>query len=306
MESPYENYSHVLQDQVMPQSVYGEILAKLSKVGSEILTKVGLVKYREGQVRSKHFKENGHKWSEEDYEHEGFQVVYCERLFITRAAMIYSILSVFETRNWLPNLLYDTTTLKSRALHVASFGCGPGSDLVGFEAFYSSLKMSYVQALHTRMASLNKLRYSEELKCIQEAKIDSIIGYDSATGWGRYLEVLGHSFKHQIIDSQFVAQMEPVDVLILSYFAHNALFSKPLDPPQYLLAVDGYTIIDRLRNWDILMQKSKLIIVLDTKVCKHQLFSLLTRRGFGGIPEILDDKGREVTALFWCRNDLWT
>ena len=100
-----------------------------------------------------------------------------------------------------------------------------------------------------------------------------------------------------MIDSQFVTKMEPVDVIILSYFAHNALFSKPLDPPQYLTRLDGCAI-DFLRNWDVLMQKSKLIIVLDTKVCKNKLFSLLTIRGFGGIPEIHDDSGREVTALF--------
>ena len=53
-----------------------------------------------------------------------------------------------------------------------------------------------------------------------------------------------------------------------------------------LLTVDGHPI-DYRRNWDILMQKSKLIIVLDTKACKQQLFSLLTMRGFDGIPEIL-------------------
>ena len=289
----------------MPISIYADICAKLSKVGTEILTKIGLVKQREGQDRFQRFRENGHKWSEEDYEHEGFQAVYCERLFMTRAAMICCVLSAFQTKKLLPNLLYDTTTLKSKALRVASFGCGPGSDLVGFEALYSNLKISYIQSLQARRASLSESCYSKELKCIQEAKIESIIGYDSAASWRRYLEVLGYSFKHQVIDSQFVAQMEPVDVLILSYFAHNAHFSKPLDPPQCLITVDGYAI-DSLRNWDILMQKSKLIIVLDTKVCKNQLFSLLTIRGFGGIPEICDDSGREVTALVWYRNDQWT
>ena len=301
MEVPYKKYSSI-QDQAMPQSIYDNICAKLSKVGSEILTKINLVKQREGQDRFKRFRENGYKWSEEDYEHEGFQAVYCEKLFMTRAAMICYVLSAFETKKYLPNLFYDTTTLKLRTLHVASFGCGPGSDLVGFEALYSNLKISYIQSLQARRASLSESRYSKELKCIQEAKIESIIGYDSAAGWRRYLEVLGYSFKHQVIDSQFVAQMEPVDVLILSYFAHNAHFSKPLDPPQCLITVDGYAI----DYWDILMQKSKLIIVLDTKVCKNQLFSLLTIRGFGGIPEICDDSGREVTALVWYRNDQWT
>ena len=83
---------------------------------------------------------------------------------------------------------------------------------------------------------------------------------------------------------------------------HNANFSRPLDPPQYLLSTVNGHPIDYLRNWDILMQKSTLIIVLDTKACKQQLFSLLTMRGFDGIPEIFDDHGREITALLWYRN----
>lgn len=304
MEAPYQRYS---QEQAMPQRIYDEICDKLRRVGCEILTKIGLVEKIEGQDRFKHFRDNGHKWTEEDYKHEGFQAVYCDKLFVTRAAMICHVLSAFKMKNLLPNLLYDTTTLKSRALRVASFGCGPGSDLAGFEAFYSNLKVSYIQALQARMASLSDPHYSKELKSIQEAKIDSIIGYDSVSGWSKYLKVLGYSFKHQIIDSQFVAEMEQVDVIILSYFAHNAFFSKPLDPPQYFTTatVDGYAV-DSLRNWDLLMQKSKLIIVLDTKVCKNQLFSLLMMRGFGGIPEIYDDNGREVTALFWYRHDQWT
>lgn len=293
------------KNQAMPVSIYEEICAKLSKIGSEILTKIGLVKRREGQDRFHRFRENGHKWFQDDYEHEGFQAVYCEKLFVTRAEMICCILSAFETKNLLPNLLYDTNTLKPRTLRVASFGCGPGSDLVGFEAFYSNLTIHYIQSLQAKKASMNESHYLEELKCIQEAKIGTITGYDSAAGWARYLEVLDYSFKHQVIDCQFVAQMEPVDVLILSYFAHNAFFSKPLDPPQYLITVDGY-IADAIRNWDILMQKSKLIIILDTKACKNELFSLLTRRGFGGIPKICDDSGREVTALIWYRNEQWT
>ena len=188
--------------------------------------------------------------------------------------MICCVLSAFHKKKLLPNLLYNTTTLKPRALRVASLGCDPESDLVGFEALYSNLKISYIQSLQARRASLSVSHYSKELKCIQKAKIEPIVSYDSATGWRRYLELLGYSFKYQVIDSQFVAQMEPADVLILSYFAHNAHFSKPLDPPQYLITVDGYAI-DFLRNRDILMKKSKLVIVLDTKVCKNQLFHCL-------------------------------
>ena len=159
-------------------------------------------------------------------------------------------------------------------------------------------------ALQAKMAALSDLCYSKELKSIEEAKIASIVGYDSASGWSRYPEVLGYSFKHQVIDSQFVTKMEPVDVVILSYFAHNAFFSKPLDPLQYLTRLDGCAI-DSLRNWDILIQKSNFIIILDTKVCKNEPFSLLTIRVFGGIPEIIhDDSGREVLVQHFFGTDM--
>ena len=43
--------------------------------------------------------------------------------------------------------------------------------------------------------------------------------------------------------------MEPVDIIILSYFAHNANFSTPVDPPR-LISMNGH--IDNVQNWDIL------------------------------------------------------
>ena len=64
-----------------------------------------------------------------------------------------------------------------------------------------------------------------------------------------------------------VALLCLVDVVILSYSAHNADFSKPLDPPQYTKTKDE--VKDLLCNWVILMQKSNLIIVVYcTKSCK--------------------------------------
>lgn len=284
-------------------SICEDLLAKLHKLGSEILTKIGWIKLTEGKERYKHFKDNGFKWLEEDYEHEGFRAVYCERLFVTRAEITCYILSIFESKGWLPNLLYDTT-YKSRTLRVASFGCGPGSDLAGFEAFYSNMKVRYSQSLQAEKPSMSESHYSRVLKCIQEAKIESILGYDSAKGWSSYLEVLGYSFCHQVIDHQFVIQMAPVDIVILSYFAHNAHFSMPLDPTQRILTVDGEK--DSVRNWDILMQKSKLIIVLDTKGCMAPIFSLLRKRGFGAIVGMHDSNGREVAVHLWYRMDLWT
>ena len=66
MEAPYKKYSRV-QNQAMPINIYDEICAKLSKLGSEILMKIGLVKQREGQDHFQRFRDNRCKWSEEDY-----------------------------------------------------------------------------------------------------------------------------------------------------------------------------------------------------------------------------------------------
>ena len=289
----------------IPGSSYDVIFDKLSKLSSEINGKISLIEVEEGKKRYHHFVDNGHKWLKDDYEHEGFQAVYCDKLFLTRAEMICYVLSAYDVQCPLPNLFCDLTTetLKARTLRVASFGCGPGCDLVGFEAFYSNLKEHYIQLLKASKTSdtLNTCHYSEELKCIEQAKID-FIGYDSARGWSRYLDVLGYSYKHQVIDYQFVTKMEPVDIVILSYFAHNANFSTPVDPPR-LITMNGH--VDSVRNWDILKEKSKLIIVLDTKICKNQLFSLLTMRGFCTILELHDSKGREMSAHVWSSTDLW-
>ena len=41
------------------------------KLGIKIISKVGLVEKKDGEQRFIRFKENGHKWLKEDYEHEG-------------------------------------------------------------------------------------------------------------------------------------------------------------------------------------------------------------------------------------------
>ena len=70
---------------------------------------------------------------EDDYEHEGFQAVYCKELSPTRAEMLYRVLLSYNAQYPLSNLfIYDHTTdlerlnFKAHTLRVASFGCGPG------------------------------------------------------------------------------------------------------------------------------------------------------------------------------------
>ena len=281
-------------------SLQNDLLVKLHKLGKQILTKISWIKIEEGNVRFKRFKDNGYRWLQEDYEHEGFQAVYCKRLFMTRAELICYVLSEMEHQCYLPNLLYDRD-YKPRALRVASFGCGPGNDLAGFESFFSNLKVRKIRSLEEEKATTNKSEYSLTLKCLQEAKIEKIIGYDSAKGWKSYTDVLGYTYQHQVIDHKFVNQMAPVDVVILSYFAHNAHFSTPLGPQLYTSTVNAD--VDMLRNWDILMQKSNLIVVVDTKPCIQPLFSLLQKRGFASIVGSHDSCGRELAAHVWVRKD---
>ena len=71
------------------------------------------------------------------------------------------------------------------------------------------------------------------LQTIQRAKLETLTGYDSSEGWREYTQSLGYTFVHQNVDQSFVECMEPSDILILSYFAHNAGFSAPIEPKQY-------------------------------------------------------------------------
>ena len=290
----------------IPTCALEHLYLKLQKLGIEIMNKVGLVENKDCEQRFIRFKENGYKWLKEDYENEGFQSVFCERLFMTRAELIFNVLSEFECQNVLPNLLYDDN-FKPRALSVASFGCGPGNDLAGFETYFFNLIKRQLELLEENKSSVSQSDYLLNEKSLEEAKIESIIGYDSTQSWSRYLIALGYTFKHQLIDYMFVNEMAPVDIVILSYFAHNALFSTPIDISLQSEIHTHSTVKmqDYLRNWDILMKKTKMIIVVDTKSCVKRLFPLLQMRGFSSIVEAKDGDGREVAVHLWTNKDLW-
>ena len=203
------SYKYHSNDPFLTSSINELILDKLRKIGSEVLAQVSWPEIEKGKTRYLRFEDNGHKWLRDDYETEGFQAVYCENLFFKRAELISLILLDFDAQYQLPNLFYHDTTLKTCKLSVISFGCGPGNDLTGFQAFYLHLKQ-------VKKSILSESQQLKLLKCVEEAEIN-LIGYDSAKGWGKYLDVLGYTFKHQMVDYNFVTQMEPVDVIILSY-----------------------------------------------------------------------------------------
>ena len=284
---------------------YTEICTKLLKLSKDLLQAVSLVDLQEGKQRFSKFAENGHKWNKEDYDHNGFRAVYCERLFSTRAENVYNILSFCESQKFLPHLLFDITGTP-RSLNVASFGCGPSGELAGLDAYFTGLKVRDIKRVQADYGinGMSQEQYSSWITKIQSAKLERVTGYDICACWREYSECLGYSFVHQCIDQKFVEEMEPLDILIMSYFAHNADFSKPIVPLRYVMhSHTGMT--DYMRKWDILQQKVKMIIVIDTSGTSEETLGALNIREFACITGVPDDKGRKVIARIWYRRDQW-
>ena len=279
---------------------YTEVLTKFAKLCKDVVNCVCLADLQEGKVRFKKFADNGFKWNQEDYDHNGFRAVYCQKLFTTRSEIIFDVLYIYEFQMWLPNLLYDMSG-KPRSLKVASLGCGPAGELAGLEAYFSDLKVRHITSLQaSNMRLWDYPRYANILQAIQGAKLEAVTGYDGAEGWRVYSETLGYTFHHQCVDQEFVEKMDPVDILILSYFAHNAGFSEPVKPRKYIREINDF-----VRNWDILQQKARMIILVDTCASSLETFQQLQKRGFGGIDGKRDSQGRLLTVRIWFNLAQW-
>ena len=285
--------------QGLQSCLYPEILTKFSKLVREVINHVGLVELQEGKLRFKNFAENGFKWNQEDYDHTGFRAVYCQKLFITRAEIVYYVLFNYEVQKWLPHLLVDGFG-RPRSLKVASLGCGPAGELAGLEAYFSDLKVREIKDLQQFITMLDPERYTSILQTIQRANLQTVTGYDGAEGWRVYSESLGYAFVHQRIDQRFVESMEPLDILILSYFAHNADFSRPVEPRKFIWQIKDYR-----RNWDILQEKMRMIILIDTVASSRETLDQLQRRQFGAIEGMTDRQGHKLTVRIWFRLDMW-
>lgn len=273
---------------------YTETLTKFSKLSRKVIQHVCLADIQEGKLRFKKFADNGFK---QDYNHTGFRAVYCEKLFVTRAEIICDVLFIYESQTWLPHLLFDYSG-RPRSLKVVSLGCGPAGELAGLEAYFTDLKIRHIKDLQANMCYA---KYSSMLQAIQSAKLETVTGYDSAEGWKEYSECLGYQFVHCSVDPDFVKNMEPADILILSYFAHNSGgFSEPIKPLKYI-----WEINDFMRNWDILQQKVRMIILIDTSASSWQTLEQLSKRGFGRIDGRTDSQGRLLTIRMWFRPDMW-
>ena len=290
--------------QPVGHDLHMENCKKLSRL-SHLIQDVGLADLQEGKRRFTKFVENGHKWTKDDYEHNGFRAEYCERLFVIRAGLVIKVLSYCQRNMCFPDLLINSSG-RPRSLKVASFGCGPSGELAGLETYFSHLKVQrkeMIQADH-KANKISQEEYSSLITSIQSAKLETVTGYDSSTGWRKYSESLGYSFVHQCIDQKFVEEMEPLDVLIMSYFAHNADFSKPIVPSRHVRNHHTGTT-DYMRKWDILQQKVKMIIVIDISSTSKETLEALNSRNFVCINGVTDDKGRDVIARIWYRRDQW-
>ena len=214
-----------------------EEFEKLSPILENVFRDVKIKK--EGENIYSSWGKNNFTWTLQDYAHEGFQGIYVQKLFknrarLTKKAMVKALESNNSQLSTLHQVLLDART-------VSSLGCGPGPELIGFQAF---------------------LR--EQLPIDPSDLEMQFTGYDAVASWKKYHEKLGTSFVEQNIDETFLQNFPDVDIVITSYFASSVSLSDR-NP-------------DRSSNWDKITSKCRLVIVLDMND-PHQRNSL-KKRGF--------------------------
>lgn len=250
----------------------------------------------EGEERYGNWAAQNYRWNQSDYNHRGFRAVYFDRLYRSRAEIVYEALDYCDSD--LPNVL-EVDDLK-----VVSFGCGPGCDLLGFQQYYQQKKNKRISELKKRLKRLQTQPTQDSsrhhhgissasdtkamIRQLENAKV-SYTGYDSCSGWREYISRLGsgYSFSEKRIDKRFVDGMEPVDVAILCYFAHSANLHQPRQSS----------------FWESLKRKCKVILVLDTAYNKKEFNGMLSSLRFRELDTGLKDEGgRDVYTTVWTRS----
>ena len=148
-----------------------------------------------------------------------FRAVLCKQFFEAQADLAKESFEAAIFKAVLENSFFKD--VKS----VAAFGCGPASELIGFQAFLGGLP-----------------------KETQPQTVE-LVGYDAEEGWREYAEEIGCTFKCQKIDAKFVEEMPKYDIIILCYSAHHMPFNK---------ATDGDKTM-----WEMLAEKGQLVVVID-------------------------------------------
>ena len=209
-------------------------------------------KKKEGKDIYSSWRTNNFTWTLQDYAHEGFQGIYVQKLFKNRAILTKkAMLKALAMESKTPEL-HTLRDVLSGARTVASLGCGPGPELVGIQAFLKE----------DLQVDLSRLEFK---------------GYDAVATWEKFHEKLETIFVKQEIDAKFLQNLECVDIVIASYFASSASLSDR-NP-------------DRTSNWDKIIEKSHLVIILDTNDPKQR--NSLKKRDFVEF-SVNDEQDREV------------
>ena len=215
-----------------------------------------------------------------------------------------------------------------KSLKVVSFGCGPGSDLVGFMSFYREKKKQFIKKcvktlkrymcthrcvqhpkryVVCRKRLLRKIkgkkyrkfqasyerrrRYCKDMFRQMNARV-RCTGYDSSSKWRKYLDTLGYLFQRQVICSRFVDAMEPADIAILCYFSHAACLNELNSPAAYSF-------------WRSVKKKFRLVLVVDTTFNDREFNDMLRLRyGFKELSKpFQDENGRPAYTTLWLNLD---
>ena len=145
---------------------------------------------------------------------------WCKELFVVQAELVKEAFKVAIEKRIVSESFFKSVS------SVTGFGCGPGSDLIGFLAFLGELRQEN-----------------------QPSSTPVLIGIDAEEGWKEYVEEAGCKFECRKIDTQYLMEMPKYDVIIMCCFASHVGLSQHKEGER--------------SNWDIVAEKCKLLVVLD-------------------------------------------
>ena len=275
------------------------ISEKYRSLKEDVVDVVSWDKKDEGETKYSRWAKNNFTWTYDDYNHEGFRAVYCEKQFENRARLVVDALEAYKAAQRRP--LFVGPKLNSNP-RVVSFGCGPGNDLTGFEAFFEKEKQQLQNKLE-RLKQLpsktpNEQAELEEIKGLLRRLAPTYTGYDSVEGWEAYVKRLRYDFRCEGINKRFIQTMPNVDVVILCYFAHSANFSEKEKETVWEEKPNGRRVSKNKRLWDYLAEKCKMIIVLDVNDPLQN--NCLNKRKYWSTT-LKDDNCCEVHVHIWLK-----
>ncbi|XP_032219848.2 uncharacterized protein LOC116603031 [Nematostella vectensis] len=232
-------------------SVDNQDLARFQENAEYILKNVG-----EGKILYNSGVKNKYHWRSMCYASQNFRAYYALETFPARQELIAEAFRTAKERDFVPRDYFKGIN------KVASFGCGPGSDLWGFKEF---LKGEFAYSIS------------------RGNKLPRFTGFDSELGWMPFVEALDFEFSCKEIDVGFLREMLPQDVIIMSYFIKPArVMHRPPDEAREF--------------WEELEKKANLIMVVNEH--DPELHTVLTKRGYDAFQ--LQDELKQCPAHVYC------